>query len=629
MIRLTDVSLRRGPRLLLEGASLTLGPGRRLGLVGPNGCGKSSLLAMLRGELAPDAGELQRPADWTIASLAQRAPSGDRPALDYVLDGDLRLREAEAAVAAAERSADGEALGHAHARLEAAGGYSARARAATVLDGLGFAAASQEQPVESFSGGWRMRLALARALLARADLLLLDEPTNHLDLEAVLWLEQWLRSFTGALVLVSHDREFLDAVVHGILHVDAGRLVSYRGGYSDFERQRAERLAQQQAAFQRQQREQQRLQRFIDRFRAQANKARAVQSRVKALEKMAAVAPAHWDSPFQFELDSSGSVATPVLALRDADAGYHGAPVLRGLDFELPAGARIGLLGPNGAGKSTLVRLLAGELAPLRGERICPRDLQVGYFAQHQLEQLDPAASPLQHLARLAPDASEQQLRNHLGGFAFSGELATGPVAPLSGGEQARLVLALLAWQRPDLLLLDEPTNHLDLEMREALSRALQTYPGVMVLVSHDRHLMNATVDQFYLVADGAVRRFPGDLDDYRGWLAERRRGVERSGASHAGADRRRARQDAAQRREALRPLQQRASTLIRELEGLQAELAGLQQELADPDLYAPDQGGRLEAVLRHQGELRRRQEELEQRWLEAEEALEAARGSH
>ncbi len=629
MIRLTDVSLRRGPRLLLEGASLTLSPGRRLGLVGPNGCGKSSLLAMLRGELAPDAGELQRPADWTIASLAQRAPSGDRPALDYVLDGDLRLREAEAAVTAAERTGDGEALGHAHARLEAAGGYSARARAATVLDGLGFAAASQEQPVESFSGGWRMRLALARALLARADLLLLDEPTNHLDLEAVLWLEQWLRSFSGALVLVSHDREFLDAVVHGILHVDGGRLVSYRGGYSDFERQRAERLAQQQAAFQRQQREQQRLQRFIDRFRAQANKARAVQSRVKALEKMAAVAPAHWDSPFQFELDSSGSVATPVLALRNADAGYHGAPVLRGLDFELPAGARIGLLGPNGAGKSTLVRLLAGELAPLRGERICPRDLQVGYFAQHQLEQLDPAASPLQHLARLAPEASEQQLRNHLGGFAFSGELATGAVAPLSGGEQARLVLALLAWQRPDLLLLDEPTNHLDLEMREALSRALQTYPGVMVLVSHDRHLMNATVDQFYLVADGAVRRFPGDLEDYRGWLAERRRGAERSEASPAGAERRRARQDAAQRREALRPLQQRASTLTRELEGLQAELAGLEQKLADPGLYAPDQGGRLEGVLRRQGELRRRQVELEERWLEAEEALEAARGSH
>ena len=629
MIRLTDVTLRRGATVLLEGAELSAGPGRRLGLVGPNGCGKSTLLALLRGEVTADAGTVEVPAGWTVAHLAQEAPAGPRPAIEFVLDGDARLRAAERAVADAEAGGDGAEIGRAHGLLEAADGYSAQARAASLLDGLGFAADRHRQPVEAFSGGWRVRLALARALMAPSDLLLLDEPTNHLDLEAVLWLEQWLRAYPGTLLLISHDREFLDAVVHGIVHFEGRRLVSYRGGFSDFERTRAERLERQQAMHQRQQQERARLQRFIDRFRAKATKARAAQSRVRALERMAEVAPAHWDSPFRFDLPQPRAAATPLLALTEVTAGYGSTPVLRDLTLELPAGARVGLLGPNGAGKSTLVRLLAGELQPLAGELVRGRNLAVGYFAQHQLDQLDPAASPLLHLQRLSPDAAEQRLRDYLGGFGFSGDAATAEIAPLSGGEKARLALALLTWQAPNLLLLDEPTNHLDLEMRDALTRALQAYQGAVVTVSHDRHLLAATVDEYWLVADGGLCRFDGDLADYRDWLVQRR-GVGAAEATATGdeptAGRREQRRRDAQRRAALRPLQQAVDAVTRELESLHAELDGLERELSDPALYTASERPRLEDVLRRQGVLRQREQDLEARWLEAEEALESGR---
>ncbi|MGD8709022.1 MAG: ATP-binding cassette domain-containing protein, partial [Ectothiorhodospiraceae bacterium] len=487
MIQLRNLTLRRGPDPLLESADLTIHAGQKLGLVGANGCGKSSLFALLRGELHPDAGDVSLPADWTIASMLQETPALERPALEYVLDGDEALRGAERAVAAAESRNDGEAIARAHARFDAAGGYSARARGAELLHGLGFEPDVHQQPVAAFSGGWRVRLNLARALMCPSDLLLLDEPTNHLDLETVLWLEQWLRAYPGTLMLISHDRDFLDAVVDHVVHIEQRRLNLYKGGYSAFERQRSERLAQQQALHDKQQQEIARLERFIDRFRAKATKARAAQSRVKALERMEKVAPAHVDSPFHFEFREPEPAANPLMSLEGVAAGYDGAPVFTGVSMGLRPGARIGLLGPNGAGKSTLVKLLARDLEPLQGTLTVGRNVRIGYFAQHQLEQLDPEASPLLHLQRLAPGEGEQKLRDFLGGFGFQGDMATDPVAPFSGGEKARLVLALLVWQRPNLLLLDEPTNHLDLEMRHALTVALQGFDGATVTVSHDR----------------------------------------------------------------------------------------------------------------------------------------------
>ncbi|MFZ5653905.1 MAG: ATP-binding cassette domain-containing protein [Pseudomonadota bacterium] len=623
MLQLTDVSLRRGTELLFEQASATLLPGRRIGLIGANGTGKSSLFSLLRGELAPDAGSVSIPGDWRVAHLEQELGSLDRPALEVVLDGDPGLRAAEREVQRAERCGDGVAIARAHESYRQAGGYTAAARAAALLAGLGFDELDRQRSAAEFSGGWRVRLGLARALMCPSDLLLLDEPTNHLDLETVVWLEGWLQSYPGTLLVISHDRDFLDAVIGEVLHIEGRALHHYRGGYSDFERQRAARLASQQAAHTQQQRTIARMEQFIDRFRAKATKARAAQSRLKALERMRLVAPVQAENPFRFRFREPDSADNPLLELRDAALGYGGRPVLQGVGLELAPGDRIGLLGANGAGKSTLIRTLAGELPPLCGELHTGPRLRIGYFAQHQLEQLDPAASPLLHLQRLDPAAAEQRLRDFLGGFGFSGDRATAPVAPRSGGEKARLVLALLAWRAPGLLLLDEPTNHLDLDMRAALTLALQDYSGALVLVSHDRHLLTTAVDGYWRVADGRLTRFAGDLDDYRRQLAQERLPAEVAAPS---GGRREERRRGAERRAELRPLRERAARLAAELDRAGAELAELDARLGAPELYAPQARGRLQELLGRQGALRRHCEHLETDWIAAEEALEAAR---
>ncbi len=629
MIQLRDVTLRRGPEPLLEDARLTLHGGSRVGLVGANGTGKSTLFALLRGELSVDAGDVSLPTGWRLASMAQETPGLPQPAIEFVLDGDGRLRAAEAEVAAADASGDGERIAHAHAELESAGGYDANARAGMLLHGLGFAPQTHHQPVADFSGGWRVRLNLARALMAPSDLLLLDEPTNHLDLEAVLWLEQWLLGYAGTLILIAHDRDFLDNVAQTIVHIEHQRLHVYTGNYSAFERQRAERLAQQQALHERQQREIAHMESFITRFRAKATKARAAQSRIKALERMERVAPAHVDSPFFFEFPSPPQAGNPLLNIEDVALGYANAPILQGLRLGLAPGDRVGLLGRNGAGKSTLIRALSGELTPLAGRIRRAKQLRVGYFAQHQLEQLDAGASPLLHLQRLSPDADPQRLRDFLGGFGFVGDQALDAVAPFSGGEKARLVLALLVWQSPNLLLLDEPTNHLDLEMRHALNVALQGFEGAVIVVSHDRYLLESTAADYWLVANGGVERFQGDLDDYRRWLAQDER-AERKGvavenaqaAEHSREARRAKRQATADAKAALRPAKKRIESAVAEIERIDAELSVVEQRLADNTIYSPDQRESLDQLLKAQGRLRAQKETAEGEWMEAEAAL-------
>ncbi len=624
MMQLTDLSLRRGPRLLLAGASLTIYPGQKVGLVGPNGCGKSSLLALLRGELHADTGEVSLPPGWELAHVAQQTPQGDDPAIEFVLDGDRELREVQAALAAADAAGDGLRHGELAGRLEAIGGYDAESRAARLLHGLGFLPGEERRAVSSYSGGWRMRLALARTLMCRSDLLLLDEPTNHLDLDAVIWLESWLNAYRGTLILISHDRDFLDAVVSHTLHLDQQRLTLYTDNYSAFERQRAERLAQQQAAFERQQREVAHIHRFVERFRAKATKARQAQSRIKALERMELIAPAHVDSPFRFGFPSPRHLPHPLLRLEGIQAGYADRPVLTGVNLSLSPGDRIGLLGANGAGKSTLVKVLAGELKPVGGRRETAQELLIGYFAQHQLDQLRPDESPLRHLQRLDPTATEQALRDYLGGFGFDGDRALGPVAPLSGGEKARLVLALLIRQRPNLLLLDEPTNHLDLEMRHALAEALQEFEGAMILVSHDRHLLRVTVDTLLLVDGGSVRPFDGELDDYPAWLAARDPDASSDGpADRQGNQRKQQRREKADQRKALQPLRSRLRALEQELERLERRRRELEHRLGDPELYAAESKPRLLALLEEQRGVSSDLGEVESAWLTLGEELE------
>jgi len=629
MITLRQLTLRRGARILLQDVDLTLHRAQKVGIIGANGSGKSSLFALLLGELHQDAGELEMPPRLVISHVAQETPAAEASAIDYVIDGDAELREIERALKEAEAGEDGTHLAELHGRFDAVDGYTARARAARLMDGLGFGAAQLDKPVGEFSGGWRMRLNLARALMCRSDLLLLDEPTNHLDLEAVIWLEQWLRSYPGTLLLISHDRDFLDNTVDCICHLEQRQLKLYTGNYAEFERARAANLALQQAAHEKQQREIAHLQSYVDRFRAQATKARQAQSRLKALDRMEIIAAAHVDSPFYFSFRPPQASPNPLLRLENAAAGYHGKAVVENVSMTLEAGARLGLLGPNGAGKSTLIKLLGGTLAPLSGKREEGRGLKIGYFAQHQLEQLRPEESPLQHMMRLDPKTREQELRDFLGGFDFRGDVVTSPIAPFSGGEKSRLALALLIWQRPNLLLLDEPTNHLDLEMRHALTLALQDYEGALVVVSHDRHLLRTTTDRLVLVADGRAAPFDGDLDDYRDWLAQQRATPnETSGTEKPGGDRKQQKRDAAEQRNRLsalrRPLETKIKNLERDMDRLTAEKSQLDALLASPEMYAEGSKDKLKESLLRQAQVAGELGRAEESWLALHGELEA-----
>ena len=635
MLSFASLSLRRGTRLLIKDASFTIYRGEKVGIVGANGVGKSSLLALVLGELQPDSGNFDRPAQLEVAHVSQELIATDQPAIEFVIDGDGQLRETERAIAAAEAANDGVALGNLHAQFAAIGGYDARSRAGKLMHGLGFAPDDEMRPVRAFSGGWRVRLNLAKALMCRSDLLLLDEPTNHLDLDAVIWLEDWLRNYQGTLLMIAHDREFLDRTVNRIVHIEHGEVRTYTGNYSAFEEQRAAQLAQQQAMYERQQRQIKHMMSFIERFRAKASKARQAQSRMKALERMQRIAPAHVDSPFEFTFLAPEKLPRPLLAIEKQSAGYGDRTVLQPFSLTIAPGARIALLGRNGAGKSTLMKLLAGEIRSPVGKRIEARDLRIGYFAQHQLEQLSLDESPLEHLRRLggprAASATELELRTFLGGFGFSGNRVFEPVGPFSGGEKARLVLALVSYMRPNLLLLDEPTNHLDLEMRQALAVALQDYEAAVVLVSHDRHLLRSFADELLLVHDGKVTPFDGDLDDYADWFAASAESSKPQQQSTNGAeDRKQRRREEAERRARLSPLRAEVAQLEQKIRTLEAERATIDSELMDPTLYANGKASeRARELMQRRADIVARLEHTESAWLEAAERLERAAAQH
>lgn len=650
MIRASGLTVRRGSKVLLDQTEFVVHPGERVGFVGKNGAGKSTLFALLQHEIEADAGTLEVPQGWRMASVKQEIAASNDSAREFVIDGDTHLRAlqherrelSEALENEPERS---EALGARIAELESelieAGAWTSASRAEQLLAGLGFSPTQWGHPVDSFSGGWRMRLALARALMAPSELLLLDEPTNHLDLDAMLWLERWLGSYPGTVLLISHDTEFLDAVAQTILHFDQGKLNRYKGGYQDFVIQRSERLRQTKIAWERQTRETARLQGFIDRFKAKASKAKQAQSRVKALARMELLAPIHAESGIDIRIPSPEEMPDPLLVLDDMQAGYTNdqgvkIPILQNVRLMVRGGDRIGILGVNGAGKSTLVKTLAGELEVQVGSRNASRGLEVGYFAQHQLDMLDLESSPLQHLARIAPQTREQELRNYLGGFGFGGDRVMDKVAPMSGGEKARLALSLIVWQKPNLLLLDEPSNHLDVETREALTTALAEFGGSMLLVSHDRHLLRTTVDRFWIVADGSVQEFDGDLEDYRDWLAEHQANAKKqetssnatSGAELTSADRKQQKRDEAQERQRTsalkKPIEAKLVKIEKELESIQNQLKTLDMVIADPDLYTDSRRQERVQTLAQHGELTKRHDELEEIWLELQSELES-----
>jgi len=606
MLNFTDVTLRRGPRVLFADATFGLFRGEKVGITGENGSGKSSLLSLVRGELHPDSGSFEMPPGLAVAHVSQELLATDQAAIEFILDGDAELRALERDIAAAEAADKGARIGELHGRYAAVGGYDARSRAGRLMHGLGFTTADESRPMRAFSGGWRVRLNVAQALMCRSDLLLLDEPTNHLDLDAILWLERWLSDYPGTLLLIAHDREFLDRIVNRVVNIEHGRARAYRGNYSAFEEQRAAELAEQSALFTRQQQQIRHMESFVERFRAQATKARQAQSRLKALERMQRIAPAHVDSPFEFEFRQPDKLPRPLLALENQSAGYAERVLLQRVSLSIAPGDRIALLGRNGAGKSTLMKLLAGELTGLSGTRTEARDLALGYFAQHQLEQLAADDSPLGNLKRLggalATRATEQELRDFLAGFGF---------------------------RRPNLLLLDEPTNHLDLEMRQALAVALQDYAGAVVVVSHDRHLLRTVADEFHVVHGGRVQPFDGDLEDYAQWLAQAsvaETGTE-SRADSADARRQRRREDA-QRRAALSPLKAQLAKLESQLDRLSRETQQVQTALAAPDIYTDAAKGRLRELLDQQTRLARDTQRVEAAWLTGSEELEALQKS-
>lgn len=628
MISINQAQLIRGSKTLLDETSLTIYPGHKVGLVGANGTGKSSLLALILGHLSLDKGEFSLPSGWQIATVAQETPALDVSALEYVIDGDSEYRQLEALLHQAQEENDGNAIALLHGKIDAIGGYAIHSRAGSLLAGLGFSEADQSNPVKSFSGGWRMRLNLAQALLCRSDLLLLDEPTNHLDLDTMYWLEGWIKSYQGTLILISHDRDFIDEIVDEIVHVENQKLNFYKGNYSAFERIRAERMSQQQIAFERQQKERAHMQSFVDRFRYKASKAKQAQSRLKALERMTELLPSQADSPFYMEFRAPEALPNPLIKMEQVAIGYSDKPILSKVHLNLVPGARIGLLGRNGAGKSTLIKLLSGQLSPMTGLYEPNPGVNIGYFAQHQIEFLRLDDTPMQHLVRLAPNAREQGLRNFLGGFGFNGDMALSPVRPFSGGEKARLVLALLVWQRPNLLLLDEPTNHLDLEMRHALTMALQTFEGAMVVVSHDRHLLRLTCSDYYLVDQGEVRAFDGDLDDYHQWLLDAAKANANQNSTSdeikPAADKKQQKRLEAEIRQKVSPLKRKQTKLETEQQKLSERLAELEHLLADSELYDQDNKAKLTSVLTERTSLTQTLEDSEMQWLELQEEIDA-----
>ncbi len=628
MIVFSSLQIRRGVRVLLDNATATINPGQKVGLVGKNGCGKSTLLSLLKNEISADGGNFTYPGNWQLAWVNQETPALSVPAMDYVIDGDREYRKLEAELNAANERNDGHAIATVHGKLDAIDAWTIRSRASTLLHGLGFSNEQLERPVSDFSGGWRMRLNLAQALICRSDLLLLDEPTNHLDLDAVIWLEKWLKSYQGTLILISHDRDFLDPVVDKIIHIEQESIFEYTGNYSSFERQRAVRLSQQQAMYESQQQRVAHLQSFVDRFKAKASKAKQAQSRIKMLERMEMIAPAHVDNPFHFSFRAPESLPNPLLKMEKVSAGYGDRIILDSIKLNLVPGSRIGLLGRNGAGKSTLIKLLAGELAPVRGDIGLAKGIKLGYFAQHQLEYLRADESPLQHLARLAPQEMEQKLRDYLGGFGFQGDKVTENTGRFSGGEKARLVLALIVWQRPNLLLLDEPTNHLDLDMRQALTEALIEFEGALVVVSHDRHLLRSTTDDLYLVHDSKVEPFDGDLEDYQQWLSDvQKQESQPAEGAKDNANSAQARKDQKRRDAELRtqtqPLRKEITRLEKEMEKLNATLEAVEEKLGDSGLYDQSRKAELTECLQVQAKTKSSLEECEMAWLDAQEQLE------
>jgi ATP-binding cassette subfamily F protein 3 len=662
MIRFSNVSLMRGTKPLLEDADLTLNPGDKIGLIGANGAGKSSLFAMLRNELHPDQGAIDFPQRWRMAYVAQETPALDRAAIEYAIDGDANLRSLQAELerleAAPHTHDNGIEIGHVHSALADADAYTVQSRAEQLLLGLGFSLEQMQQPVASFSGGWRMRLNLAQALMCPSDLLLLDEPTNHLDLDAIIWLEDWLKRYQGTLIIISHDRDFLDEIVNVIVHIDERKLKRYSGNYSGFERQRAAHMVLAAAAFEKQQRTRAHLQSFVDRFKAKATKARQAQSRMKALAKMEELAPLRAAAEFSFEFRDPVSAPNPLLVMEDVDAGYPildehgdkvgGKTIVHRVNFSLQTGQRIGLLGVNGAGKSTLIKTVAAELAPLAGKATLGKGLVIGYFAQHQVEMLRHDESPLWHLQKIAPTTREQELRNFLGGFNFPGDMVTSPIRPFSGGEKARLALALIVWQRPNLLLLDEPTNHLDLETREALTLALAQFEGTLVVVSHDRHLLRATTEEFIIVADGRLQPFDGDLDDYKNWLFQTKLAkngdttplpskvdAPSPGATAAApiqvVDRKEQKRQEAEERQRVaalkKPIENRIKRLEEQMAKLNARKAEIDARLLEPAIYEADKKDELKTLVADQAFLVRDLGTLEEEWLSLQEQLESLAG--
>jgi ATP-binding cassette subfamily F protein 3 len=654
----------RGIKPLLEQVDLTLNPGDKIGLIGANGAGKSSLFAMLRGELHPDQGEIDFPAKWRMAYVAQETPPLERAALDYAIDGDVTLRKLEAELARLEAepesSENGLAIGDIYSALADADAYTVQSRGEQLLLGLGFTLDQMQQPVASFSGGWRMRLNLAQALMCPSDLLLLDEPTNHLDLDAIIWLEDWLKRYAGTLIIISHDRDFLDEVVNVVVHIDERKLKRYAGNYSSFERQRAAQMILAAGALEKQQRKRAHLESFVNRFKAQASKARQAQSRMKALAKMEELAPLRAAAEFSFEFREPLSAPNPLLVLENVNAGYRSEDqdtgavseklIVKDIKFSLQIGQRIGLLGVNGAGKSTLIKTIAGDIAPLAGDATLGKGLSIGYFAQHQVEMLRHDESPLWHLAKIAPTVREQELRNFLGGFNFPGTMVTSSIAPFSGGEKARLALALIVWQRPNLLLLDEPTNHLDLETREALTEALAQFEGTLVVVSHDRHLLRATTDEFIIVADGRLQPFDGDLDDYKDWLFKTKLGKGTDVLPAAGkenktafpvvspvasaapvVDKRDQKRQDAEERQRIATLRKPIDTKIKRLEEQMAKRNGQKAEvdakLAEPGIYDAANKAKLKQLLADQAFFTKDLAQLETEWLALQEQLEALAG--